>query len=132
MFNKPHYVNFINSLILILASNYSYFSNTQRPMTALIGAFLGLVLIGLTNFIIQGNRHVAHLIVLVTLIFSITTGVMGYKSSNNPELDEETKSRRVTVFAIMSASCLAATGYYIMGFIERKKNMKLEEAQNQE
>jgi sugar phosphate permease len=97
-------------------------------MTALIGAFLGLILIGLTNFIIRGNRHVAHLIVLVTLIFSITTGVMGYKSSINPELDEVTKSRRVIVFAVMSASCLAATGYYIMGFIERKKRLKLEES----
>lgn len=125
--NKPHIINFLNGLVLTLASLFSYFSNPVRPFTALIGAIIGIGLISLTNYIINGNRTVAHILVGVTFVFALTTGFMGFKSSNNAELDEETRSRRMSVFAIMSGSCLGATGYYILGFIDRKKKMKLEE-----
>ena len=127
--NKPHIINFLNGLVLTLASLFSYFSNPVRPFTALIGAIIGIGLISLTSYIIKGNRTVAHILVGVTFVFALTTAFMGVKSSSNAELDAETKSRRMTVFAIMSGSCFGATGYYIMGFIERKKKMKMEENQ---
>lgn len=130
MINKPHIVNFMNGMVLTLVSLFSYFSNPARPFTALIGAIVGIGLISLTSYIIKGNKTVAHILVGVTFLFAITTGIMGFKSSKNPELDELTRSRRMIVFAIMSGSCLGSTGYYIMGFIDRKKRMKLEESQN--
>lgn len=120
MLNNPHYITIANGLILIIAGLFSYFSNPERPMTALIGPIVGLILIGLSPMVKKLNRTVAHIVAGITILFAIVTGIMAINSGKIE--DQEKRNRRIAVFSIMSVSSLAATGLYTYRFIKLKQS----------
>ena len=117
--NKPHIIAAINGAILIGIGLFSYFSNPERPFTALIGPIVGIILLLAIPAIKKSNKTIAHIIAVLTLIFGLMSGYLGLKSLNIE--DAEKRDRRILVFSVMSASSLLATGYYVARFILIKK-----------
>lgn len=117
--NKPHIIAAINGAILIGVGLFSFFSNPERPFTALIGPIVGLILLLSYPAMKKSNKTIAHIVAAITLIFGLMAGYLGIKSLNID--DAEKRNRRIAVFAIMSSSSLLATGYYTARFIMIKK-----------
>ncbi len=126
---KPHLVNIITALVVILAGVYAYLSNDKRPVSALIApGIFGFLLLIMTPGVKSGNKIIAHVVVVLTLVFGLFTGFQAIKSMDFP--DKETGERRVKVFSIMSLACLTATGFYVAGFIDKRKERKKLEGSN--
>lgn len=116
---KPHLIAIFSGIILIITGFYSFFSNDERPLTALIGPLVGLIFIASSPAIKKENKTISHIIVVLTLVFGVMTGIMAYNSSKLP--DGEERERRIQVFSSMAITCIGAFGYYVYGFIEKKK-----------
>ncbi len=116
---QPHLINFITAFVLVCAGLFSYFSNPLRPPTALIGVGLGLILLAMTPGLKSNNKIIAHVVVVLTLVFAIMTASMALKSRTEPDLEK--RNRRLMVFGVMSLTCFAATGFYVAGFIDKRK-----------
>lgn len=125
---RPDIVTLITGLVLVCTGLFSYLSNENRPPTALIGPAIGAILIACYPGVKNSNKIVAHVVVVLTLLFGLISTQMFFNSYGNAELDELTRSRRVTVFAIMAVACLSATALYVAGFIEKRKERKAAEA----
>jgi hypothetical protein len=124
--NHPHIVAYLNAFVLILAGSYSFFSNPERPLTALIGPIVGIIIALMAPAMKKGNRTIAHILVGLTLIFAVMTGVMAYNSGKIDDIEK--RERRIIVFSIMSLASFGATGYYVARFIsinKQKKNLSL-------
>ncbi|MBX3043478.1 MAG: hypothetical protein KIT33_05050 [Candidatus Kapabacteria bacterium] len=120
--NNPHIVAYINGIILLIAGSYSFFSNPERPLTALIGPIVGLIIIAMAPAMQKGNRLIAHILVGITFVFALTTGAMAINSGKVEDIEK--RQRRIAVFSTMSIACLGATGYYVARFINIKKSQK--------
>src|SRR5689334_18469397 len=107
---KPYVTNLLVATVLIAAGLYSYFSNENRPPTALIAPVLGLILIALTPAMKKENKVVAHIVVLLTLLFGIISMTMAIGARKIE--DPVKKDRRIAVFTAMSIACFAGTGLY--------------------
>ena len=112
-------VNIGVALVVLLAGMYSYLTNPDRPVTALIGPFFGLMLLLMTDALRKEKKVAAHVVVALTLLFGILTASMAFSSRKVD--DPEKRARRVLVFSAMSVACLAGTGYYVYGFVQRRK-----------
>ncbi len=119
MFKKPHLITIVNGFILIVAGLFSFFSNPERPFTALIAPAVGIILLILSIYVKKANKTVAHIVAGLTLLFAIQTGYMAITSTKVEDMEK--RNRRVTVFSIMSLSCLAATGLYGYRFVKIKR-----------
>ncbi|MBX3102609.1 MAG: hypothetical protein KF690_08880 [Bacteroidetes bacterium] len=119
MLKKPFVINIITALVLVAAGLYSYLSNESRPATALIGPGLGVLLLLATPWMKKEHPVVAHIVVLLTLVFAIVSIYMAIKSTS--VTDPAVMQRRILVFSVMAAACLWATLMYVLGFIEKKK-----------
>jgi hypothetical protein len=119
----PHIVAYINSAVLIGAGLFSFFSNPERPLTALIGPAVGIIIALMAPAMKNGNKIIAHILVGITFIFAVQTGYMAFKSGSVD--DAEKRNRRIAVFTIMSVASFGATGYYLARFIRIKQNSKL-------
>jgi len=120
MINNPHYITIANGLILLIAGLFSFFSNPERPMTALIGPIVGLILLALSPMVKKANKTVAHIVAGLTIIFAIVTGIMAFNSGKIEDIEK--RIRRIAVFSIMSVSSFAATGLYTYRFIKIKNS----------
>lgn len=108
---KPYTVNFINSVLLILLGGWAYLSSETPSVTALIPVFTGILLLAFTPAFKKGNRFIAHLCVVLTLLvliglFKPLTGAIGR--------DDTTAIIRVI---IMMAGSLGALIVFIRSFI---------------
>ena len=68
---KPFKANILNSIILIGFGFWGYFGSISPSPTALIPVYTGVILLILTRYMIKGNRHIAHIVVLLTLLILI-------------------------------------------------------------
>ena len=125
---RPDIVTLVTGLVLVAAGLFSYFSNENRPPTALIGPIVGAILMACYPGVKNANKIVAHVVVVLTLLFGLISLQMFFNSYGNDELDEMTRNRRVMVFAIMAVACLTATALYVAGFIQKRKERKAAEA----
>ncbi len=128
MIKRPDLITLITGAILIIAGLYSYFANDNRPPTALIGPIVGAILVACYTGVKNSNKTIAHVVVVLTLLFGLISIQMFTNSLGNEALDEATRQRRVIVFAIMGAACIGATVIYVLGFIQKRKERKAAEA----
>ncbi len=112
-------INIGVALVVLLAGMYSYLTNPERPATALIAPFFGLMLLLTTDALRKEKKTAAHVVVVLTLLFGILTASMAFSSRKVD--DPEKRARRVLVFSAMSLACLGASGYYVYGFLQRRK-----------
>ena len=113
---KPHKISLINAVILILISSWGYFSSETPSKTALIPAFIGLIILLLNKGLKKENKAIAHIIVLLTLIVLIglikpLTGAV--------ERNDDFAIIRV---GIMIISTLIALILFVKNFIDIRKN----------
>ncbi|MCE3008924.1 MAG: hypothetical protein LW884_11345 [Bacteroidetes bacterium] len=121
MIKKPYLANLACAALLILAGLYSYLSNESRPGTALIGPVFGLLLLVLTPGLKRENKVVAHLVVVLTLLFGLMSLYMGFLKAPKPGIDPDTLARRNLVFAAFAIACFGAMVVYVLGFIQKRK-----------
>jgi len=110
---KPYQVNLITGIVLILAGVWSYLNSTSP--TALIPAAFGLIFVIVTPMFRKGNRVVAHIVVVLTLLLIIALfrplmGAIG---------DSDTMGM-VRVGIMMAVSVIAMI-IYIKSFIDARR-----------
>ena len=105
--------NLINSLSLIVFGLWGYIDSSS--MTALIPVGIGLTLGALTNGIKNGNKIIAHIAVLGTLIIFALIGMRLPKSIDQGGVG------LFRVIAMISTSLLAMTAF-IKSFIKNRKS----------
>ena len=106
--------NLINSLSLIVFGLWGYIDSSS--MTALIPVGIGLTLGALTNGIKNGNKIIAHIAVLGTLI--ILVALIGMRL---PKSIDQGGVGLFRVIAMISTSLLAMT-IFIKSFIKNRKS----------
>ena len=105
--------NFINSITLIIFGLWGYIDSNS--MTALIPVGIGFTLGGFTNGIKKGNKLVAHLAVLVTLI--ILLALIGMRLPKS--LDQGGIGLIRVILMILTSS--TALVYFIKSFINNRR-----------
>ncbi len=113
---KPYSINILNAIVLIVLGNWAYLSSETPSLTALIPVFAGVILLALTPWFRKGNRVVAHIAVVLTLLiliglFKPLTGALG-----------RSDIAAVVRVSIMMVSSLAAMIVFIMSFINARKS----------
>ena len=110
---KPYQANLYNGIVLVLLGLFSYLISTSN--TAIIPVIFGVIFLALTPIFRKGNKVVAHIIVVLTLLILIAlfkplTGAM-----------ERGDSMGIARIAIMMLSCFVAMVVYIKSFIDARK-----------
>ena len=118
---KPHITSFTNAVILIILSSWGYFSSDTPSITALIPAFIGIILLVCNASIKRENKAIAHIAVVLTLLILIglIKPLTGAINRNDP-----TAIIRV---CIMLISTLVALISFIRSFIKARKNRQARE-----
>lgn len=101
---------------MILAGLSSYFLNPERPPTAFIGPFIGVILIFLSIGLGRNIRSY-YFSVLLSLLFGVMTANMAMKSYNREDSPE--KTRRIVVFWTMSIACLGNGVFLLANYKKR-------------
>ncbi len=104
-------------LILILAGLVSYLLNPDRPVTALIGPFVGVILIFLSIKLSQKRNASFWSSLILSLLFGLMCVYMAFKSYSLEEGDK--KTRRIYVFWTMSLATLGNAGYLLSSFAKK-------------
>ncbi|HAI75861.1 MAG TPA: hypothetical protein DCM08_06395 [Microscillaceae bacterium] len=111
---KSTWVCFFSGLLIFLDGLYSY---------AVAGAFVpipvGLLLMAVAFG--MKNKHLAHFVVLFTLLFGIASLFTGVRAQLNPTFTEAEKLRKLFTYGILVVTCLGATGLYVLDFIQKRK-----------
>jgi uncharacterized membrane protein len=112
---KPYLISFLNAIVLISLGSWAYFSSDHPSVTALIPVFAGVILIVLTPGFKNGNRVLAHIAVVITLLILIgfikpLTGAIG-RSDN----------LGIARVSIMIVTSLTAMVFFVKSFIDARK-----------
>ena len=113
---KPYFINFINSLVLIVFGLWGYFGSESPSFTALIPVITGAILLLLTPWFKNENKLVAHIAVLLT--FLIIVGLL-MPLRGAMARGDETGIFRV---AVMLISSITAMIVFINSFVQARKN----------
>lgn len=115
---KPYLINAINAAILIVVGLLGYFGSDNSSVTALIPVFAGVILLFLVKPMKDGNRVVAHVVVILTLL----TFIALFKPLSGAI--ERNSAGAVVRVSIMLISNLAALIIFIKSFVDaRRKKM---------
>ena len=106
--------NLINSLTLIILGLWGYIESSS--MTALIPVGIGFTLGALTNEIKNGNKLIAHLAVLGTLMILVSLVAMRL-----PKSIEQGGLGLIRVIVMISTSLLAMVAF-VRSFIKNRKS----------
>lgn len=113
---KNHTVNLINAIILIAMSAWAYLTSESPSVTALIPAFIGIVLIALNGGIKKENKVIAHIAVVLTLLIIIAL--------IKPLTAAISEDRQLSILrvGIMMLSSIWAMVTFVKSFISARKN----------
>jgi len=112
---KPYFINFLNSLVLIILGSWAYLTSETPSVTALIPVFAGIILLAISPGFKKGNKVLAHIAVTLTflMIFGLIkplTGAIGRS--------DDMGIARVVIMMITSGIALVI---FIRSFIEARK-----------
>lgn len=110
---KPYQINLITGIILIAMGVWSYLSSSSP--TALIPAAFGLIFTIVTPMFRKGNRVVAHIVVVLTLLLIIAL----FRPLSGAIGDGDTMGM-VRVGIMMAVSVIAMI-IYIKSFIDARR-----------
>lgn len=115
---KLYLINFLNAIVLILLGSWAYFSSDHPSVTALIPVFAGIILVGITPGFKKGNRVLAHIAVVLTLVILLglikpLTGSIGRSDSMG-----------IARVSAMMLTSLIAMICFIKSFIDARKESK--------
>lgn len=109
--------NLLNAIVLIIAGIYGYFGITSddgtHSITALIPAAFGLLFLVLQKGVVNANKVVSHIVVLLTLVLLVMCILRFLK------IDEWDAKKYIFLTCIISNSL--ALIIFIKSFIEAKR-----------
>ncbi len=109
---NAHIVLLINALVLIIVGILSYMTTNVRSATALIAPAVGIIMLLFVGSVKKGSRSAAHAAVVLTLLITLALIVPIIRTGS--------------IYAIiMMIVSLFAVIYYVMGFINRKKELRI-------
>jgi hypothetical protein len=113
---KPHFVNLLNAVILIVLGLWGYQASSTPSPTALIPVGFGAVFVLATPSLRRGNKAVAHVVVLLTLVlvFALVMPLRGAITRG-----DLVAAVRV---GVMLAGCIAALVVYVKSFIDARRS----------
>ncbi len=111
---KPYQANLLNAVILVAMGLWGFFEKSAP--TALIPVFVGAILWIYTADLKDGNKNVAHGLVLLTLLMLLGTFMPLRRELGNEDLSGIFRS------VIMLCSCAMALYFFIQSFITARKN----------
>lgn len=113
---KAHTVSLINAILLVTLSAWGYLDSDSPSITALIPAFVGVVLLLLNPGVKKENKVIAHIAVLLTLVilFGLFKPLMGVMDRGN--------AMGIARVTIMLLSTIMAIVFFIKSFIDARKN----------
>lgn len=112
---KAHTASLTNAVLLIALSLWGYLSSETPSPTALIPAFIGVVLLGLNVGVKKENKKIAHFAVLLTLLILI--GLIKPLFGAIGRADNLAVGRIV----VMILSTVMAIVFFVKSFIAAKK-----------
>lgn len=113
---NAHIVLLLNALVLIFVGAISYMTITVKSPTALIAPAVGIIMLLFVGSVKKGSRSAAHTAVVLTLLIALALIVPVIRTGN------------IYAIIMMSVSFLAVI-YYVIGFIERKKQLRIDSIQ---
>ena len=111
---KPYSINFINAIVLIVFGMLGYFGSDTPSLTALIPVFTGIVLAILGFGFKAGNRTIAHIVVIITLLILIAL-----VKPLSGAISRQDNAAIVRVVILIAVS-LAAMVIYIKSFVDAR------------
>lgn len=111
---KPYLANLINAIVLILLGLWGYFGSETPSLTAFIPVVTGLILLIITPGFKKGNRVIAHIAVVLTLVIFIA--LIKPLSGAIERLD----NAAIIHVVIMMVSSLFALALFIKSFIDAR------------
>ncbi len=113
---KPYLINFINALVLIILGSWAYFTSLTPSVTALIPVFGGVVLLAVTPGFKKGNKVLAHIAVVLTLVLLFglikpLTGAVGRADALG-----------IARVVVMMLSSLASLIIFVKSFIDVRRS----------
>jgi uncharacterized membrane protein (UPF0136 family) len=117
---KIHIINAINAIALILIGLWGYLGSNSPSVTALIPVFAGIILLLLSYWLKSGNKTIAHIVVVVTLLllFAFFKPLIGAFHRND--------TAAVLRVLLMMLTCIIALVVYIKSFINARNSRKTE------
>ena len=119
---KAYKVSLINAILLIVLPLWGYLSSETPSLTALIPAFMGVVLLGLNFGVKKENKVIAHIAVLFTLLIlvGLAQALIGAIGRGN--------ILPIVRIVVMIISTLLAIVFFVKSFIDAKRlRLKAEE-----
>ncbi|CAN5517586.1 hypothetical protein BH10BAC5_BH10BAC5_24280 [soil metagenome] len=114
--NKAHIVLLVNALVLIILGSISYITADVKSPTALIAPAVGIIMLLFVGSVKRGNMKSAHAAVILTLLIALALIIPVLRTGN------------IYAVIMMSVSLIAVI-YYVTGFINRKKQLRIDSTQ---
>lgn len=113
---KPYVANLIYGILLVMLSLWGYTASESPSATAFIPTALGVVLLALTPAMKKGNKTVAHIVVVVTVLVlgGLVKPLLG-------ALDRADNMAIARVFLMMAWGVLALI-VYIKSFVDARRS----------
>ena len=114
---KPHFVNLINALVLVVLGSWAYLS--KDAPTALIPVFIGAILWLQTDKIKAGDKTAAHIAVGLTALATLGLLMPLRREANMGDTMGVLRS------ALMLMSCLFALFGFVKSFMDARRTSVL-------
>jgi len=112
---KPYFINLLNSITLIILGSWAYLTSITPSVTALIPVFAGIILFAITPGFKRGNRVLAHISVIITLL--ILVGLIKPLTGAIGRMDNLGIARVL----IMMITSLTAMVIFVKSFIDARR-----------
>ncbi|MEM9896084.1 MAG: hypothetical protein AAF789_06915 [Bacteroidota bacterium] len=118
---KAHSASLLNAVLLITMAGWGYLDSESPSVTALIPAFIGVVLVALNPGVKKENKVIAHIAVLLTLLilFGLFKPLMGV-------IDRGNTLGIARVMAMLLSTILAIV-FFVKSFIDARKRREAEQ-----
>jgi len=117
---KVYLISMMNAFVLMTLGLGGYFGSENQTPAALIPVFGGALLLSLMKGVKSGNKSIAHISFIVTLLILI------YLIKPLSDAIDLTDSGATTRIAAMMISSNMAVGYFVLSFIKvRKGSVKI-------
>ncbi len=112
---KAHTASLINALLLIVLPLWGYLSSETPSITALIPAFIGVILLAMNYGVKKENKVIAHIAVILTLVilFGLITPLKGAIGRAD--------GAAIGRIIVMIISTVIAMVFFVKSFIDAKK-----------
>tara|TARA_B100000674_G_C37300724_1_gene671958 strand:- start:86 stop:460 length:375 start_codon:yes stop_codon:yes gene_type:complete len=112
---KAHTASLINAILLIVLPLWGYLSSETPSITALIPAFIGVILLAMNYGVKKENKIIAHIAVLLTLVilFGLIKPLKGAIGRSD--------TLAIGRVLVMIISTVVAMIFFVKSFIDAKK-----------